>query len=183
MAFIAGLARTSKSRIIQAGATIYIEIFRGTSLLVQLFWIFFALPLIGIRFSRFTAGVLALGLNIGAYGAEIVRGAITAIPNSQIEAAVALNFSPIQRMLRIVFPQAVVRMLPPFGNLLIELLKATSLVSLISITELTFTSYTLRSAVGRTFEVFTILLVLYFLLSRPIALGVRWLERRREWAL
>jgi polar amino acid transport system permease protein len=183
MAFLAGLARSSKSRAIRFGATVYIEVFRGTSLLVQLFWIFFALPLIGVRFSRFTAGILALGLNMGAYGAEIVRGAIMAVPVAQREAATALNFSPVQRMVRIIFPQAAVRMLPPFGNLLIELLKATSLVSLISITELTFTSYTLRTAVGRTFEVFAILLILYFLLSRPIAWGVKWVERRRQWAL
>jgi polar amino acid transport system permease protein len=183
MAFLAGLARSSKNRVVLFGATVYIEVFRGISLLIQLFWIFFALPLVGIRFSRFTAGILALGLNMGAYGAEIVRGAITAVPKAQREAAVALNFSPVQRMLYVIFPQAAVRMLPPFGNLLIELLKATSLVSLISITELTFTSYTLRTAVGRTFEVFTILLILYFLLSRPIAWGVKWVERRRQWAL
>lgn len=183
MAFLAGLARSSNNRVTHFGATVYIEIFRGTSLLVQLFWIFFALPLIGVKFSRFTAGILALGLNMGAYGAEIVRGAIGAVPEAQREAATALNFSPVQRMLYVIFPQAAVRMLPPFGNLLIELLKATSLVSLISITELTFTSYTLRTAVGRTLEVFTILLILYFLLSRPIAWGVKWLESRRQWAL
>src|SRR3989304_932087 len=182
LSFAAGLARLSRNGAIQLVTTIYIELFRGTSLLVQMFWIFFALPLIGITFSSFVAGTVALGLNFGAYGAEIVRSAIVAVPAAQKEAGIALGFSSFQRMILIVLPQALVRMVPPFGNLFIDLLKATSLLSLISISELTFTSYLLRSAVGRTAEVFTVLLVLYFLLSRPIVYGVMWIENHRQLA-
>ena len=96
-AFCAGLAKKSTYRILRYSACTYIEIFRGTSAIIQLFWLYFALPLLGIRLDAFTAGCLALGLNTGAYGAEVVRGAIESIPNSQREAAVALNLSPFQR--------------------------------------------------------------------------------------
>ncbi len=88
-------------------ATIYIEVFRGTSLLVQLYWIFFVLPLFGIQPApKFEAGFLSGGLNVGAYGAEIVRGAIQAVPRGQYEAGYALSMSPAKRMRRIILPQA-----------------------------------------------------------------------------
>lgn len=103
---------------------VYVEIFRGTSLLIQLFWIYFALPMVlDIRMSAMTAAILALGLNYGAYGSEVVRSSILAIPKGQIEASIALNMTPFQRMRRIIFPQAWTMMLPGFGNLQIELLK------------------------------------------------------------
>jgi ABC-type amino acid transport system permease subunit len=89
-------------------AVTYIEIFRGTSLLVQLYWIFFVLPLFGITLDKFTAGFLSVGLNIGAYGAELVRGAIQSVPKGQWEAAYALSMSPAKRMRRIILPQALV---------------------------------------------------------------------------
>ncbi|MGD9290936.1 MAG: ectoine/hydroxyectoine ABC transporter permease subunit EhuC, partial [Desulfobacterales bacterium] len=121
-------------------AIIYIEIFRGTSLLVQLYWIFFVLPLFGITLDKFTAGFLAVGLNLGAYGAELVRGGVQSVPRGQYEAAIALNIPPFKRMRRIIFPQALLKMLPPWGNLLIELLKSTALVALISVADLMFES-------------------------------------------
>lgn len=182
MAFMAGFARMSRHAVVRALTGLYIEIFRGTSLLVQLFWLFFVLPFFGIKLSAFTAGVLALGLNSGAYDAEVVRGAVLAVPKRQTEAAIALNFTPGQRMWRIILPQALVRMLPPFGNSLIELLKASSLISLVAIHDLTFQGYSLRMTIGRTGEVFTLLLVLYFLMAYPLTMAVRWLERRRRWA-
>src|SRR3546814_7894014 len=95
----------------------YIELFRVTSALVQLFWLFFVLPEFGIRLSEMTVAVLGLGLNVGAYGAEVVRGAIQAVPKGQWEAATALNMSYPLAMRRIILPQAVVAMLPPWGNL------------------------------------------------------------------
>lgn len=178
MALVAGLARLSPLWPLRFVAGLYVEVFRGTSVLVQLFWFYFALPLFGISLDAFTAGVLALGLNVGAYGAEVVRGAILSVPNGQTEAAIALNFTPWQRMLRVVLPQAFVLMLPPFGNQLIELLKATALVSLITIPEMTFQGLTLRQTTGRTNEIFLWLLVLYFAVAYPLTLGVRWIERR-----
>lgn len=178
VALVAGVARMSTVWIIRFVSGAYIEIFRGTSVLVQMFWFFFALPLFGISLNPFTAGVLALGLNVGAYGAEVVRGAITSVPKGQTEAAIALNMSPWQRISRVILPQAFVLMLPPFGNLLIELLKATALVSLITIPEMTFRGTSLQQTTGRTLEIFTWLLILYFVIAYPLTLGVRWVERR-----
>lgn len=179
-----GILRASQSRILRGISGIYVEVFRGTSVLVQLFWIYFVLPLppFNISISAFQAGVVALGLNVGAYGAEVVRGAIQSVPRGQVEAAIALNMSRTLMMRRVILPQALVRILPPFGNLLIELLKATALVSLITLSDITFQARTLRQSVGRTTEVFTLLLIIYFLIAYPLTLGVRWLEQQRGWA-
>ena len=184
VALIAGIARTSKYTIVRFITGVYVEIFRGSSVLVQMFWIFFVLPLppFNVELTALQAGILALGLNVGAYGAEVVRGAIQAIDRGQVEASVALNMSPGLMMRRVIIPQATVRMLPPFGNLMIELLKATSLASLITLSDLTFQASTLRQTVGRIPEVFGVLLIVYFLLAYPLTLGVRWLERQRQWA-
>lgn len=108
VALAAGLGKLSRNRLIRGTAITYIEIFRGTSLLVQLFWIFYVLPLFGVTLDAFTAGFISVGLNIGSYGAEIVRGAIQAVPKGQWEAAYALSMSPAARMRRIILPQALV---------------------------------------------------------------------------
>jgi len=122
-------------------------------------------------------GVLALGMNFGAYGSEIVRSSILAIPQGQTEAAIALNFTPFQRLWRIILPQAWLIMIPSFGNLLIELLKGTSLVSLITLTDLAFQGALLRETTGRTIEIYSLLLIIYFILAFFITLSMRWLER------
>jgi polar amino acid transport system permease protein len=119
-----------------------------------------------------------LGLNIGAYGAEVVRSSIEAVPKGQIEAAVALNMTHWQTMRHVVLPQAFLMMLPPFGNLLIELLKSTALVSMITVTDLTRAGLFVRDDTLRTVEVFAVLLLVYFLLSLVITGVVRLLERR-----
>ena len=98
VALVMGLGKLSGNWLIRTPAVVYIEIFRGTSLLVQLYWIFFVLPLFGITLDKFTAGFLSVGLNIGAYGAELVRGAIQSVPASQHEAAKALDFTPRQTL-------------------------------------------------------------------------------------
>jgi polar amino acid transport system permease protein len=177
-AFLAGLGRLSGHRWLRYPAIAYIEIFRGTSALVQLFWFYFVLPLFGLNISAMAAGMLALGLNTGAYGAEVVRGAIQAVPRGQREAAVALNMTRAQTLARIIVPQALIAMLPPAGNLLIELLKNTSLVSLIAIAELTFRAQALRAATLQTGEIFVLILILYFAVSLAIMGMVRWLEGR-----
>lgn len=189
MAVASGLGRLSKRRLVRNLAGTYIEVFRGSSALVQIFWFFFALPVLGraigppwddlLRLPALAAGVLALGLNIGSYGGEIVRGAIQAVPRGQTEASVALNMSPTLRMRRIIFPQAAVMMLPPVGNLLIELLKASALVSVIGVSDLTFEGQKLRALfTGRSIEIWTMVLVLYFLMAMLITFGIRFLERR-----
>ena len=117
-ALIAGLMKLSNNLAIRTPAVVYIEVFRGTSLLVQLYWIFFVLPLFGITLEKFTAGFIAVALNLGAYGAELVRGGIQSVPKGQWEAAYSLSMSPAKRMWRIILPQALVNMLPPWGNLI-----------------------------------------------------------------
>ena len=103
ISMIFGLMRLSKNPAIQGVATIYIEFFRGTSLLVQLFWVYYVLPFFGLSLEAFVAGVVALGMNFGAYGAEIVRAGILAVPKGQWEAAHALNFSPQKELKELLF--------------------------------------------------------------------------------
>lgn len=165
-------------RLTYAISTVYVETFRGTSALVQLFWFYFALPRLGVSMSALGAGILVLGLNTGAFGAEVVRGAIQAVPDGQRRAARALGLTESQILRRVVLPQAAVRMIPPTGNLLIELLKNTALASTIALSELTFRAQALRSETLRTVEIFSVTLVIYFLLAQIIAFVMRRIENR-----
>ncbi|HOZ34179.1 MAG TPA: ectoine/hydroxyectoine ABC transporter permease subunit EhuC, partial [Tabrizicola sp.] len=177
-ALAAGLGRLSSLWPVRGLSVVYIELFRGTSLLVQLYWIFFVLPLFGISLPKFEAGFLSVGLNVGAYGAEIVRGAIQAVPRGQWEAGYALSMSPAKRMRRIILPQALVLMLPPWGNLMIELLKGTALVALIAVPDLMFVAKQINGATFRSAEAFGAALVIYYLLARVlITPAMRGLER------
>jgi polar amino acid transport system permease protein len=178
LALAAGFGRLSKRRAIRTVTSVYVEVFRGTSAVVQIFFVFFVLPFVGISLPAFATGVVALGLNFGAYGSEIVRAAIVNVDPGQRDAVVALNMTPATAMRRVIFPQALVAMLPPFGNLLIELLKGTSLVSLITLTELTFAGKLLVRTEGRRDEVYVLVLLIYFLLAYPLTLLVRTAERR-----
>ena len=178
MAFIAGLGRISRYMALRWLATAYIEFFRGTSIFVQLFFAYFVLPFMGVSLTPLQAGVLSLGLNVGAYGAEVVRGAILSIGREQYEACVALNLSRWQCMRRVILPQALLVMLPTFGNNAIELLKATSIVSLISLADMTFQANIVRSQTGNTLVPFTTILILYFVFAMIIASAIRALERR-----
>lgn len=179
VALVMGLGKLSSNWLIRAPAVAYIEVFRGTSLLVQLYWIFFVLPLFGISLDKFTAGFLSVGLNIGAYGAELVRGAIQSVPKGQWEAAYALSMSPAKRMRRIILPQALAIMLPPWGNLLIELLKGTALVSLIAVADLMFQARQINASTFLSAQAFGIALIVYYILARLMVTPVmRWLERR-----
>lgn len=174
-----GLCRVSASRTARLLSKGYIEIFRGIPLLVLLIWVYFALPFAGLELPKTAAAVLAIGLNYGAFGAEIVRGAIEAVPAGQREAAIALNFNRRQRMAHVMLPQALPRMLPPFGNLLVELVKATSLIYFITLSDLTYQAMILRNNfLPWTPEIFGLLLVLYFLLSAVVSAGIGWMERR-----
>lgn len=179
-AFAAGLGRLSRWRALRWLSGVYIEIFRGTSALVQLFWVYFVLPFAGLELDAFTAGFVVLGLNAGAYGAEVVRGAIQAVPAGQRDAAEALNFSRTDIMRKIILPQAVPAMLPPAGNLAIELLKNTALVSMIAVHELTFTAQLLRASTLDTGLIFTIVLALYFAAASAISKLFRQLEVRAK---
>jgi polar amino acid transport system permease protein len=181
LAFAAGLALLSPRRWVRVISRIYVEGLRGTSEVVQLFWIFFALPvLVGFEIVPIWGGVLVLGLNHGAYGAEIVRGAIQSVPRAQYEGALALSLSPAQRMFRVILPQAVVEMIPPFNNLFIQLLKSTSLLSFVFISEITrqATQILVPRFNPQVLEIFLLLLLVYLVLSLIITAVMRLLERR-----
>jgi polar amino acid transport system permease protein len=180
IAFALGLLARMPALLPRTFARVVIEFFRGTSLLVQLFWLFYALPLWGYRLEPVTVGVLAFGLNFGAYGAEVVRGAINAVPKPQWEGAIALNLSPFDRMRRVILPQAYPLMIPPFNNLLIQLIKSTPLLFLIIITDLTAVADQYRAAVGNEAFIFGVLLVVYFLLAYVATLFMHLLEARAK---
>ena len=187
--FLFGIGKLSPNRVVRTISVVYIEIFRGTSLLVQLFWLYFALPIVGdaigidLRLPPVTAGVMALALNIGAYGAEIVRGAIQAVDKRQYEAATALNFTPRQALFRIALPQAVPEMMPSFSNLAVQNLKDTALVSLISLSDLAFKAEQLRNYYQDSATIYTIILFMALvvtLMMRVLEQSVgRWRGARR----
>ena len=172
----AGIARLYAPAPIRWLASTYVEVFRGTSALVQLFWLFFVLPQFGVSLEPFTVAVLGLGLNVGAYGSEVVRGAIQAVPRGQWEASTALNMTRPQMLRRIILPQAFLAMVPPWGNLFIELLKSTALVSLITLGDLAFRAQQMNQTTMRTIPIFTLVLLIYLAISLAITIGMRSLE-------
>ncbi|MFD1850808.1 amino acid ABC transporter permease [Oceanobacillus bengalensis] len=179
MAFIAGLTRLSQNVIIRKLTGFYVEIFRGTSLIVQLFWLYYAIPMLfGINLgSNWWIGVIAIGLNYGAYLSEVVRGSILSVAKGQTEAATALNMSSFQRMRLVIFPQAVRMMLPEFGNYTIQMLKGTSLVSLIGLTDVLYYGDIMRSTnLDQAPLIYLLVLVMYFILALPLI----WLTRKGE---
>lgn len=177
VSLVLGSVSRSDRLWLRGSARTVIEFFRGTSLFIQLFWLFFALPQLGIRFEPLLVGVLALGLNYGAYGSEVVRGSLNAVPREQWEAATALSFSPWQRMRRIIWPQAVVLMLPAFNNLLIQLLKGTPLVITISLVDLFTMGDFFRRAGGDVLLMFLVVLpALYLALAYTMTFAMNLLE-------
>jgi len=180
LSFAAGLALLSGSRVVRGLTRVYVEGFRGTSEVVQLFWIYFVLPLlVGVQLVPLFAGVLVLGFNHGAYGAEIVRGAVQSVPRAQYEGAIALNLSPVQRMRRVILPQAVVEMLPPLSNLFIQLLKSTAILSLITVAEVTRQGrdVLVPNFGGDIVLIFVVMLVIYLVLAVLITVVMRVAER------
>lgn len=183
LAFAAGIGKMSTILVLRWLSVAYIEIFRGTSLLVQLFWLYFAMPILGemigldLRFSPVLVGILALGLNIGAYGAEVVRGSIQAVARAQYEAARALNFTQRQTLFRIALPQAIPEMMPPFDNLAIQNLKDTALVSLITLGDLAFRAEQLRNFTQDSTAIYTLVLFMYFGMALVLTAFMRGLAR------
>ncbi|MEU4494734.1 ectoine/hydroxyectoine ABC transporter permease subunit EhuC [Streptomyces sp. NPDC023998] len=181
VAFAVGIARTHHSRVVRFLAGTYTEIFRGTSALILMFWLFFVLPpLLGWQLVPMWAAVLALGLSYGAYGAEIVRGALNSVAPAQREAGIALSFTPWQRMRLILLPQAVPEMIPPFCNLLVELLKGTALVSLLGVGDVSFAAYLVRLATQESAQIYTISLVIYFVIAFVITRSMKALEKKAK---
>lgn len=179
LGLLSALGRMSKSRILNVIAGAYIEFFRGTPLLVQLFIIYFGLPSLPFiqPMPAFWAGVVGLTVYVGAYYAEIIRGAFNAIPNGQTEAAQVLGLRPVQSYRFVLLPQAVRNAVPALGNQFISLIKDSTLVSVITVNELLLTG---RNVISRTFEPMTVYMAIafiYLILSNITAVVIGRIER------
>lgn len=172
------LARVQSSRLLSVPAAFYVEVIRGTPLLVQILFIYFVLPLFGIHLPAFTSGVIALTINSAAYISEIFRAGILSIDAGQMEAARALGMSYAQAMRRIILPQTFRRVVPPLTNEGIALLKDSSLVSVIGLTELARTGQELASRYAAPLTIWPIVALCYLLLTFPLTRVAEYLERR-----
>jgi len=172
------LARMSDFRFLSNTAKVYIEIIRGTPGLLQLFYIFYALPFIGIRFLPFQAAIIGLALNYAAYGAEVFRMGFESIPKSQKESAIVLGMPYFLTIRRIILPQVMRIIISPLGNLLIELFKATSLTSLITVDEIVFRSQRLNIMTYKTIEIYTLVTIFYFVMCFLSSNFVEWIEKK-----
>ncbi|WOC17285.1 amino acid ABC transporter permease [Pseudochrobactrum sp. MP213Fo] len=171
-------ARLSNSNILKALALFYVSIFRGTPLLVQLFLLYFGGPQVGLDLTPFTAGVIGLGLNIGSYMSESIRGAIVSVDKGQREAARSIGFGRARTMLFVVLPQAARLMIRPLGVNAIALVKGSALVSTISVIEITYTAQRFIGSTYKPFEIFSIAAVLYLIIIIMIKALVNLLDKR-----
>ncbi|GAB3396982.1 amino acid ABC transporter permease [Schumannella luteola] len=172
------IARMSSVAPVRWIAQIYIEIFRCTPLLVQLFWIFYALPtLTGITLPGFASAVIALTLNLTAFMAEAYRSGFQAVPKEQIEAAQMLRLTPFERTIHIIIPQALRQQLPVILSLNISLFKDTALVSTIAVADLMFVSNSIVATSYRSLEMFTVAALVYFVIAFPVSLVTSKIER------
>lgn len=176
VALLLALGRASPHAGLRWPAGCVIEMFRGSSSLVQLFWAFYVLPFFGINLPPLAAGVLVLGLNEGSYLSEVFRAGFASVPVGQREASLTLGFSPAYRFFRVTLPQALPVMIPPFGNALIVMLKFSSLVSLVTIRDLSFRANLISTTLGETALVFCIVMLIYYALAVLLSTGAKWLE-------
>jgi len=184
IALILGLGiavgRTSPFAPVRWGLRAYVDFMRGTPLLLQLFYIYYVLPYIGIRMPALLAGILGLSLNYAAYLSEVYRTSIDAIGRGQIEAARALGLRPRHTFSKVVFPQALRIAVAPIGNYFIAMFKDTALVAIISVKELMFTADQLSSTTYQYLIIYSTTFVIYYLISYPASLLVAFLERRMK---
>lgn len=174
------LGKQSQHRLFNWPATFYVWFIRGTPTLVQIFIVYFGLPQMGLRMSPFMAGVAALGFNSGAYVAEIIRGGLLSIPKGQMESALAIGMSPAQAMRRVILPQVVRVIIPPITNEAASALKNTSLLSAITLVELTMQAQMVIAVTFRPFDFYIIIAILYLVLTTVLTEVAAWFERRYE---
>ncbi|SHJ92956.1 polar amino acid transport system permease protein [Malonomonas rubra DSM 5091] len=174
---VTGLCRVSSNTTLRQLSVIYVELIRGTPLLVQIFIFYFFLGTV-LDISRIVAGISALAIFAGAYVAEIIRAGIQSIPKGQMEAARSLGMNVPQAMIHIILPQAFKRTLPPLAGQFISLIKDSSLVSVIAITDLTKSGREVITSTFATFEIWFIVALLYLLLTLSLSQVIAWVERR-----
>lgn len=176
--FVTGLARVWPNVVFRTISSLYIELIRGTPLLVQIFIVYFGLPALGLNLDPFIAGMIAMGINSGAYIGEIVRGGIESIAKGQMEAARSLGLTYWQAMRYVILPQTLVRILPALGNEFIALLKDSSLVSTIAIAELTRSGQIIITRTFKSFEIWSGVALFYFIMTYTISRIVKYSEKR-----
>ncbi|AEA60965.1 MULTISPECIES: amino acid ABC transporter permease [Burkholderia] len=172
------LMRVSPNRLLSGGAAAVINVIRGLPIIVQLFYIYFVLPDLGVQLSAFQAGCIGLGIAYSAYQAENFRAGIEAIDRGQIEAAQSIGMRGAMIMRRVVLPQAFRIALPPYGNTLVMMLKDSSLASTITVAEMTRAGQLIASSTFQNMTVYTLVALLYLALSLPLVWSLRRLERR-----
>jgi polar amino acid transport system permease protein len=176
---ILAFMRLSRFRLVRTAATAFVEFFRATPLLLQIYWVYYVLPAaFDIRLDQMTTAIVGLTCNISAFNSETFRAGILSIRKGQWNAGLALGMSSSQVMARIVLPQAVVRVMPALASTWVSLFKDTSLVAIISVPELSYVSLKLRAESYRILEVLTAVAVIYWLLGYPQAKLVDWIHRR-----
>jgi polar amino acid transport system permease protein len=178
LSVLVGLARLSRFGLLRAAARVYVEIFRGVSLFVTIFWMYFALPFLGVSLSPWAAAVVALVLVHAAYTSEYIRGAVQDVPKAQYQAAQALSMNRLQTLRYVVFPPAAAAIMPLVGNELVLLLKGTSIASLISVPELTEQGRTIIMSTYQPFPTLLAVLLCYFVMAQLLVWVCRRVERR-----
>ncbi|PHP65680.1 nickel transporter [Zhengella mangrovi] len=171
-------ARLSRLAFFRFLGTAYVSLFRGTPALIQLFLLYFGGPQIGIQLDAFQAGVIGLGINIGAYMTETIRGAIIAVDKGQTEAARTLGMSRFQTMARVILPQAARLMIRPLGVNINALIKGTALVAAISVVELTYTAQRYIGSTYKPFEMFMLSGALYMVIIYVAGRAIAWADRK-----
>lgn len=177
--FLLALARTSKSVILRGMASVYVEFFRGTPVLVQLFWIFFCLPLVlGVELSNMASAIIALTLYMGAISSETFRASLKSVGREQLDACVALGLSPFVRTTSVVLPQAVLRAAPTLLSNCVSLFKESALVSAVGMADLMFVGQNISNTTARPIEVLTVVALIYFIIAFPLTRAVTVFEQR-----
>jgi His/Glu/Gln/Arg/opine family amino acid ABC transporter permease subunit len=178
LAIPVALIRMSPVFLLRTIGGVYVEVIRGTPLLLQLAYIYYVLPGFGLNLNPFVAAILGLTLNYTAYMSEVYRGGILAVPKNQREAAATVGMTRAVAFYRIILPQALRIVTPTLGNYLISLFKDTALASVVTVQELTFTGQIISARSYQYFTIYTVTAVLYMSVGYPSALFVRWLEKR-----
>ena len=183
LGLVVALSRTSENAAARNAARVFIQVFQGTPLLLQLFLIFFGAPVLGFDINPWVAAGVALVLNSAAFLAEIWRECIEAVPRGQWEAAQALNLKYVARMRFVVLPQAFKIALPPTVGYMVQIIKGTSLAAIIGFTEITRAGQIINNATFQPLHVFTTVAALYFVICWPLSLLAARMERKRARAL
>jgi polar amino acid transport system permease protein len=179
LGFLVGLARTSRSVMLRTISGVYVEFFRGTPVLIQLFWIFFCLPLIlGIELSNLASGVIALTLYMGAITSETFRASLKSVGPEQLDACIALGLPRRIQVTNVILPQAVLRAIPTLLSNCVSLFKESALVSAVGMADLMFVGQNISNNTARPVEVLTIVALIYFVIAFPLTRAVSLIERR-----